>query len=87
MDERRKRALYRATHRGFKEADLVIGRFAAARIESLSEQELGEFERLLEVNDHILYGWILEREAPPAEFEGDVLAKLRDFRSCVSKSV
>lgn len=87
MDDRRKRALYRATHRGFREADIVIGRFAAAHLAAMGDGELAEFEKLLEANDHLLYGWVLSREAPPAEFEGPVLEKMRDFALNASKSV
>ena len=47
LETRRKRLRYRAWHRGFKEADLIMGRFADARLDDLSEIDLTEFERLL----------------------------------------
>ena len=43
VDMRRRRALYRAQHRGTKEMDHMIGRFAEAKVPQLSAEELGRF--------------------------------------------
>jgi len=48
---RRRRALYRATHRGSKELDLLLGRFAEQSIETMSGVEIGVLERLIDVPD------------------------------------
>jgi antitoxin CptB len=48
---RRRRALYRATHRGSKELDFVLGRFAQEQIASMSEDEIETLERLIDVPD------------------------------------
>ena len=86
MDDRRKRALYRAQHRGFKEADILVGRFAEAHLPQMPDDELSAFERLLEVNDHLLYGWILERAAPPVEHDTAVMARLQQFRHRIAQA-
>ena len=49
LDDRRKRLLFRCWHRGTREMDLILGRFADAEIASLTEQELAQLERLIEV--------------------------------------
>ena len=49
LDERRRRLLFRAWHRGMREVDLITGRFADAHIGTLSEAEVHEFERLMDV--------------------------------------
>lgn len=59
LAERRKRAIYRASHRGTKEMDLVLGRFAAANVEAMDERELGVFERLLTLPDPDLNNWTM----------------------------
>ena len=48
---RRRRALYRATHRGSKELDFLLGRFAEASVARMTEIEIVVFERLIEVPD------------------------------------
>lgn len=55
LDDRRKRLLFRCWHRGTREMDLILGRFADAEIAGLSDGELAELERLIEVPDPDLY--------------------------------
>ena len=64
-EARRKRLLFRAQRRGFKEVDLIFGAFAAAELASLPETELDQFEALLDAPDHEVYDW-LRGAAPPA---------------------
>lgn len=75
----KKQLLYRAMHRGFKEADIVVGRFAAANLAGMSEAETEEFRLLLEVPDQELYAWIIGREEPPRNYRGPVLEKMQAF--------
>lgn len=79
LDPRRKQLLYRASYRGFKEADLLIGGFARAHLPAMSEAELDAFEALLALPDHDLYAWATGTAAPPANLEGPVLDRLRAF--------
>ena len=51
LDDRRKRLLFRCWHRGTREMDLILGRFADAEIANLSDDELAEFEYLMDVPD------------------------------------
>jgi antitoxin CptB len=48
---RRRRALWRATHRGSKEMDFLLGRFAEAALDGMNAAEIGVFERLIETPD------------------------------------
>ena len=77
LDERRRRILFRAWRRGVREMDLVFGRFADAHLPAMSESELAEFERLLDVPDPQALAWITGVEAPPAEFDTPLFARLR----------
>jgi len=51
LDLRRRRALYRAQHRGTKEMDFVLGRFAEARLPEMEGSRLTAFEHLLALPD------------------------------------
>src|SRR5450432_1870098 len=55
LDDRRKRLLFRCWHRGTREMDLILGRFADAEIVGLSDAELAQLEHLIEVSDTDLY--------------------------------
>ncbi len=80
LDTRRKRALFRAWHRGTREMDLVMGRFATRELATLSDQELDQFEDLMEMPDPEVYDWIIGRAPTPAPFDTPLLARLRIHR-------
>ena len=69
LDERRRRLLYRAWHRGTREMDLIMGRFADAVIGELSEADIDAFETLSEVPDPDLYAWLSGGRPVPAEYD------------------
>ena len=78
LDPRRRRLLYRATHRGTHEADLLIGGFVAPRIWRFSEEELVELEGVLELPDPQLANWLTGREPIPEAAESALLRRMRD---------
>ena len=79
LDERRRRLLFRAWRRGVREMDLIVGRFADAAIETFSDGELDEFERLIEVPNAELYAWIVGSDPVPAAQDTPVLRQLIAF--------
>ncbi len=81
LDPRRRRLLFRSWHRGIREADLLMGRFADSCIGELSEAELDQYESLLEVPDHDLYVWVTGEVALPAEYDTAVMRRLRSFHN------
>jgi antitoxin CptB len=79
LDGRRKRMLFRSWHRGMREMDLVLGKFADAQIAALSDGELDEYERWLEVPDLTMFNWVNGSQPTPAEYDTALFARLRDF--------
>jgi antitoxin CptB len=58
LDGRRRRVLFRCWHRGIREMDLAYGHFADAQIADLSDSELDDLEKLLELRDQQVFDWI-----------------------------
>lgn len=85
VETRRRRLLFRAEHRGFKEADLVIGGFARKNLPDMDTAALDEFEALINTPDQDLYAWIVGREEVPDEFRGPVFDALAASAVAVSK--
>lgn len=81
LDPRRRRLLFRSWHRGIREADLLMGRFADSCIGELSETELDQYESLLEVPDHDLYVWVTGEADIPAVYDTAVMKRLRTFHN------
>ena len=49
--------LYRSTHRGTKEMDILLGNFVKKYIYSLNDEELNGLKKILDCDDLILYNW------------------------------
>jgi antitoxin CptB len=79
MAARRRRALYRATHRGTREMDYLLTRFAEAEVSALSVAELALFERVMALPEPVLMAAIVD---DVGEFEppiGEFIARIRGF--------
>ena len=81
LDVRRRRLLYRSWHRGTREMDLIIGRFADACIASLSEEELAEFEHLADAPDPDIYAWVTGEAIVPDGYDTAIFRRLRAFHA------
>jgi antitoxin CptB len=79
-EQRRKRLRFRSWHRGTREMDLILGRFADAHIAAMSPAQLDRYAALLENSDPDIYDWLTDRAAPPPTADTDVLELLRRFR-------
>ncbi len=78
-DLRRKRLLFRSWHRGTRESDLILGRFAEAHLAGFDAGQLDRYEALLECSDADLFDWVSGRDAPPAAHDHDVMRLLLAF--------
>ena len=74
---RRKRLLFRAQRRGFKEVDLIFGTFAALEASSFSEAELDQFEALLELPDQEVFAWLQGFAAVPAAHDTPMFGRMK----------
>jgi antitoxin CptB len=79
LDVRRRKILFRAWHRGTREMDLVMGRFADAMLPRMAEAELEQFERLIELPDQDLFSWIMGEADAPAAHDTPLFRKLKDY--------
>ena len=80
LDDRRKRLLFRCWHRGTREMDLILGRFADAVIANLSDTELAQLERLIEVPDPDLYAALSGDALLAVEYRTPLFDRVRSFR-------
>jgi antitoxin CptB len=86
LDERRKRLLFRCWHRGTREMDLILGRFADAAIAGLSDSELAELERLVEVPDPDLYAALTGNTPLLPGDAGALFDRIKAFRPADQKA-
>ena len=81
LDARRKRLLFRCWHRGTREMDLILGRFADAEIANLSENELAQLEYLMDVPDPDLYAALIGNVLPAPEYADGLFVRIKSFRA------
>ena len=81
LDDRRKRLLFRCWHRGTREMDLILGRFADAEIAAMRDNELTELERLIELPDPDLYAALIGDTRLDPEYSTAVLDRIKAFRT------
>ena len=80
LDDRRKRLLFRCWHRGTREMDLILGRFADAEIANLSDGELTQLESLIEVPDPDLYAALTGNAPLAPEYHNGLFDRIKSFR-------
>jgi antitoxin CptB len=76
LSPRRRRLMFRAWHRGTKEADLMIGGFVKRHIATFTEAELDELEAVLELPDVDLADWLSGRRAIPSHITTPMLERM-----------
>ncbi|MBN7756328.1 succinate dehydrogenase assembly factor 2 [Nitratireductor aquimarinus] len=81
LDPRRRRALVRSWRRGTREMDLVLGGFADAEIDRLSDQEMDELETILDVPDTQLFKWVTGETPVPSEYDTPLWRRILASRS------
>ena len=76
-DDELKRLAWRASHRGTREADMLIGGFFDAQHAGWSADDRATFADMLEHQDADIMAWAIGASAPPAHFEGPLMEALK----------
>ena len=75
----RKRLIFRSWHRGTREIDLLLGKFADTHVPGFGAEELLQYDSLLQNSDPDIYNWISRAEPVPPEEDTAVVRLLLDF--------
>ncbi len=62
----------RSMRRGIKEMDIILSRFADARLARLDAAQLDSYEALLSENDQDLYQWVTGQVSAPDRFSARI---------------
>ena len=78
---RLQRLRYRASRRGSRELDLLLGRYAEHTLETMNEKELEEFAAFLNCPDPLIQAWIMNGDdAAAGKFKG-VVRRIQMFHA------
>ena len=76
----KKQIIYRSTHRGFKEMDILLGNFVNKHIAEFNFIELKFLNELLMVEDEILYNWYFNQKDNKKVPNNIIVEKLKKFK-------
>ncbi len=76
----KKQIIYRSMHRGTKEMDLLLGNFVKKYIDKFSFDELEDLNKLLFIDDDLLYKWYFEKISNNTIPNTKVSAMLKNFK-------
>ena len=80
MDFLKKKIIFRSSHRGNKEMDLLLGNFVRKFINTFNTKELVELDFLLRIDDEILYKWYFNKKESELIPQNTITKKLRQFK-------
>jgi succinate dehydrogenase assembly factor 2 len=79
---RRKRLIYRSKQRGWLEADILMGSWASQFVPTLNEDELSEYETLLDEETIDIFNYITGKDALPVHLKDlKLMKKLQEYAS------
>mmetsp|Transcript_58798 Transcript_58798/g.133100 ORF Transcript_58798/g.133100 Transcript_58798/m.133100 type:complete len:187 (+) Transcript_58798:97-657(+) len=76
---RRKRLVYRSKQRGWLEVDLLMGTWAEEHVHSLCEEEMDQYEDILNQETIDIFNFVTGKEEPPLELRTPLLERLREW--------
>ena len=76
----KKKIIYRSSHRGSKEMDLLLGGFVKSYINKFNSNELLELEKLLLLEDEIIYNWYFKKILDNKILDTKVSTMLKNYK-------
>ena len=72
--------IYRSTHRGTKEMDIILGNFVKKYINKFNNSELSDLHTILNYDDKILYQWYFEKHNNKFIKNNKIMKMLKEFK-------
>ncbi len=80
LETLKKKLLYRSSYRGTKEMDMLLSSFVKFYIDKLSIQELNDLDKLLDLEDEVLYNYYQNDVKNSSIKENKVFLLLKKFK-------
>ena len=75
-----KQIIYRSSHRGSKEMDLLLGNFVKKYINVFDDKDLSDLNELLSIEDEIIYRWYFKKENNLIIINNKITKMLKDYK-------
>ena len=75
-----KQIIYRSSHRGSKEMDLLLGNFVKKYINVFDDKDLSDLYELLSIEDEIINKWYFKKENNLIIINNKITKMLREYK-------
>jgi len=72
--------IYRSSHRGSKEMDLLLGNFVKKYINVFDDKDLSDLYELLSIEDEIIYKWYFKKENNLIIINNKITKMLKEYK-------
>mmetsp|Transcript_31579 Transcript_31579/g.54066 ORF Transcript_31579/g.54066 Transcript_31579/m.54066 type:complete len:122 (+) Transcript_31579:28-393(+) len=79
LDKHRRKLLYQSKQRGMKETCILIGGFAEKHLSTLSEEQLKNYEKVLDEIDPSIYEWITDTKPIPDHLDKEIMTMMKEY--------
>ena len=76
----KRQIIYRSTHRGSREMDILLGNFVKKYIDEFNDSELKDLKQLLFIEDEIIYNWYFKKYSNTSVPNTKVSLMLKNFK-------
>tara|TARA_Y100000590_G_scaffold255870_1_gene287366 strand:+ start:4877 stop:5131 length:255 start_codon:yes stop_codon:yes gene_type:complete len=76
----KKQIIYRSTHRGSKEMDILLGNFVKKYVDNLTDEDLANLDSILKIEDEILYNWYFYKNNSEIIPKNKISKLLKEFK-------
>ena len=72
--------IYRSTHRGTKEMDILLGNFVKKYINKFDDEELSDLSKILNYDDEVLHKLYFDKNEKPSTPNNKIMKMLKEFK-------
>lgn len=79
LDPKRRKLYFRSGHRGTKEMDILLTRFASQYLRTLTDDQVTLYEVFLEESDTDIYDWLTDKAPLPEAYRASFQFLFKDI--------
>ncbi len=76
----KRQIIYRSTHRGTREMDILLGNFVKKYIDEFNDSDLKDLRQLLFIEDELIYNWYFKKKSNTSVPNTKVSLMLKNFK-------
>ncbi|MEP0520655.1 MAG: succinate dehydrogenase assembly factor 2 [Hyphomicrobiales bacterium] len=84
LSARKRQAIFRATHRGTREMDILLGGFVEKEVHTFTESEMNDLDALMQAPDWDIYKWVTGTLPVPGNYDTPLFRRWSAYQNAKS---